>query len=731
MTLAPDAEGATRTIALGEGGEAWEQAGDIPATVIVDARAVAVTNAPGGVINFAPQDRPGWIFPKQADTSKNILRFSGDEVLPFVDKTRGGSVTTPSVSFRTQLEDSFQFLYDGDETTALAIESESAGQSAGTRGLLFDFDLGAIFGVNRIRFFPTPTGQREFMKGYELFMNDGSPKSVSEVGLVWGEPVAREDQNEEVDVDIRFPTRFVRFIRLKSTTASPFELAEFEIFSDGFVPRATYLSNVFDLSRAGRDETAILGNLRWIQEKVGDPGSSRAVVRTRTGSDPDPVDYRRIGVQSSGRLEVGTGGVFEAVPIAATWKKFEDVEDSRLRALVDTLLDDPGRDGREVLFRFASLPFADRVEITLDREAYEDLDEGEQSDLRDDLTNWSPWSPTYPLEGIIDPADLGDASLGTPVQSPTPRRYFQVAIEFENETFDAATGIGALAVDVTSPAYADSLIAEIFPRSAQVGRETEFVYAVLYKSSGADAGFDRFEVQTPVPTDSIGTVELVDADGGVTSANFTGRSLENLPVQEGEFSILGITDNRFVVGLPLVQQDSTLLKMEFRNSVLRVGTQFSGRAFNSDDPLFGQPALGGNVADLSREGIADPDDQSVGTLNARNLFVDVPVAKDLLVNVRAEPGVLTPNGDGVNDESAITYDITNSTELAVEVSIFDLSGRRVWSRAERHSSGRFHTVWDGLHDDGGVVPPGNYIFAVTLDAGTGEEKATGVVSVAY
>ena len=731
LTLSSDVEGATRTIVVGEGGDGWQRAGDIPATVIIDARAVSETNAPGGVINFTPQDRPGWIFPKQADTSKNILRFSGDEVLPFVDETRGGSVTTPSVSFRSQLQDSFQFLYDGNERTALVIESESAGQSAGTRGLLFDFDLGAIFGVNRIRFFPTPAGQREFMKGYELFMNDGSPKSVTETGLVWGEPVAREDQNEEVEVDIRFPTRFVRFIRLRSTTASPFELAEFEVFSDGFVPRATFLSSVFDLSGAGRAETAILGNLRWIQEKVGDPDNSRAAVRTRTGSDPDPVEYRRVGLQPSGRLEIAAGGVFQAVPIDALWKKSEDVEDARLRALVETVLDDPGRDGREVLFRFADLPLADRIEITLDRDAYEDLDDSEQSVIRDDLTNWSPWSPVYPLEGIVDAAGLGDLSQGTPVQSPTPRRYFQFVIEFENETFDSATGIGALAVDVTSPAYADSLIAEIVPRSAQVGRETEFVYAVLYKSSGADAGFDRFEVQTPVQTDSIGTVELVDADGRATAASFAGRSLEDLPVREGDFSILSVADNRLVIGFPRVQGDSTLLRMEFRNSVLRVGTQFSGRAFNSEDPLFGQPVLGGNAADLSREGIADPDEQPVGTLNARSLFVDVPVAKDLLVNVGAEPRVLTPNGDGINDESTITYDITNSTELAVEIRIFDLSGRRVWSRAESQSSGRFHAVWDGRDDDDEVVPPGNYIFAIILAAGTGEEKVTGVVSVAY
>ena len=60
----------------------------------------------------------------------------------------------------------------------------------------------------------------------------------------------------------------------------------------------------------------------------------------------------------------------------------------------------------------------------------------------------------------------------------------------------------------------------------------------------------------------------------------------------------------------------------------------------------------------------DPDRRAVGTLDPENLFVNVPITDELLVNVAAVPSVFTPNGDGVNERAAITYDITNiATQL--------------------------------------------------------------------
>ena len=720
------ATAATELLVMGGvDGLPWRDGGgQVAATVIVSDRAIEHTNTPGGVVDFEREGKETWIFPSEADTSENLL-------VGFTSASRGGSVETPVPSFEILVPD-FGSMYDDDVTTALEVAAERFGES-GAKGLILNFDLGSVFAVNRIRFFPRADFRRDFTKGYQLFLNDGSPEAVRADNLIWDE-VAEEGQNEEVDVDIRFDTRFVRHIRFRSTALPTFEIAEFEVFSEGFAPQALYLSDIFDFG-----EPAILGNLRWVREKIGDEARSRALIRTRTGIDPEPVEYTRIGLQSSGR-QVRSGVTITGVPIDALWKKAEDVDDADLKSVVETLLDDESRDGREVLLDFTSLPLEDRLRLALDEDDYFDLDTEERSVIRDDLTNWSSWSAPYPLDGVVDEGLLADPLAGTPVASPTPRRYFQFMIQFFNDSFDAATGTGALAVDVTKPAFAQSLIAEIFPRQAEIGRETEFTYAVLYRSDGRDAGFDRFEVRTPVRTESVGRVEISEPDGNVTFADFTGQSLANPPVTQGQFGIEESRQEGFVISFPQVQRDSTLLKIEFSSAVLRVGTRFSGGARNSADTLFAHPVIAGNAADLSRGQLLDPDDVvtgPVGTPKERNLFVDVPVVDQLLVNVSADIGVFTPNEDGINDTVTIRYDVTNvvtnvAPALVVEVRIFDLSGRLVSAHAEGRLSGRYRYAWDGRDQAGELVPPGNYVYAVSLNVpGSADAESVGVLGVAY
>ena len=183
-------------------------------------------------------------------------------------------------------------------------------------------------------------------------------------------------------------------MRLKSLTAADFEIAEFQVFSEGFVPQAVYISNVFDFG-----DQALLGRLRWVAEQVGDPTRSRVQVRTRTGDDPQPVEFTRIGSQSSGRVEQRGDTVFD-IPIDVPWKKAEDVEDSELKNLVANILDNEEIDGREALLTFGQLPFAQRAQIILDQASYNKLASGQKSVIREDLTNWSPWSPPIRPRGL-------------------------------------------------------------------------------------------------------------------------------------------------------------------------------------------------------------------------------------------------------------------------------------------------------------------------------------------
>ncbi|MDD5702736.1 MAG: gliding motility-associated C-terminal domain-containing protein [Dehalococcoidales bacterium] len=75
--------------------------------------------------------------------------------------------------------------------------------------------------------------------------------------------------------------------------------------------------------------------------------------------------------------------------------------------------------------------------------------------------------------------------------------------------------------------------------------------------------------------------------------------------------------------------------------------------------------------------------------------------------------IITPNGDGVNDEA-------DFSGLAEEVKIFDITGRKI--RSVSAGTGQ----WDGKDDDGSVVESGVYIYQFKVD-GT---LVSGVIAVA-
>ena len=712
----------------------WQEGGGtIAATAILDESTVNQTNTPGGVINFESIDFPGWIFPQRVDTTDNIL-------IGLTSKERGGSISSPIPSAQVSFKNDYKKLIDANGQTALEVRATSSASSAGALGLILEFDLNALFAVNRIRFFPRNAApelpapdfpfHNDFIKGYEIFINDGRPESYLNNRPIWT-TIALKGQNEEAVVDLSIPTQFVRQIRFKSLTTADFEIAEFQVFAEGFVPQATYLSNVFDFG-----EPALLGHLRWIQETIGDSVLSDIQIRTRTGMDPEPVEFTRVGIQSIGLTEVS-----RTVGACRIWKKFgSKCPGSALKTWRTMNLElwskpswrDDLLSGEEALLAWTQLPLKLRAQLEISQAEYGKLKE--QGPIRDDLTNWSSWSPPYSAAGIVEAQALGIPGSGTPILSPSPRRYFQFMVEFASRGFDAASGLGALAFELSTPALADTLIGEVFPRHADVGVATVFSYAVLAKMGQTTAGFDQLEIETPLEVESIGMVEVHWADGEIESADFSARSLDDLPVEAGSgFAVLAISDHGLLLQLPPVNENNALVKVEFATAVLRFGTVFSARAFNTEVGAVGQNILAGNAADLGRETLVDPDLARIGAPVSTNLTVEVAISDDLLTNVRAEPVVFTPNGDQINDRTAIHYDITNiASPVLVEIELFDLAGRSIRSlQMEKQTSGRFAIAWDGSDDEGRLMTPGHYLYTVTLNADTGADRRLGAVGVVY
>jgi hypothetical protein len=693
----------------GEQGGAWQDGGNgLPPSIIVGPGEVSNSNTPGGVIDFSVRD--GWMFPASADVTENIVLTS---------EGRGGSVTAPSVL--EDLSGKLPKMIDDDPNTAFE-RKESEGRPARALGVVLQYDLGARFGVSRIRFFPRNAAddylapdfpfQDDFLKAYEILLNDGTKETLS-AGLPVFTSVLLETQNDNAVVDVQIEPQYVRYVQVKSQTTVGFEIAEFQVFGEGFVPTAEYHSDIFDMGT----ELATFGNLRWEQESVGDPLRSLASVSTRSGVDDTPVTYNRIRADG---LEV-------------PWRAEEQLEDGSTAQQLVQSLDGPDFDIRDALATFRDLPLEDREEITVKQDDYASLKSAEKGTVRDDLDNWSTWSPPYRLEAVATADSVAAGSGGIRIVSPGPRRFFQFKIEYSSEELFSAKGIGSLSFDITSPALAEEIIAEIEPREARLGVGTAFSLVIVPDiRPDVDGGFSGVIISTPVRVLAVNRVIVQQPDGSRLEEDFSDADLNSTPVVQGDIRIEAVEGPQFQISFPAVRssilgtEELAVVQIDFESVVLRTGTEFSVQALSPVAGEVPQRAVPGNARALS-------EGSSTTLLNPRNLSVQVERKGGLLINVGTEPAVLTPNADLVNDIISIHYDVTDLTSGAsVNVKIRDLSGRLLrLVESGSFQSGRYTSIWDGTDDKGNVVPPGLYLYTISVDADAGSAETTGTVAVAY
>ena len=217
--------------------------------------------------------RPGWLQPE---------RISPDENLSLRALAEGGNIDSPqpSVQGLADPQTGLGALIDGEIATIFPIEHS---RQIGGRIIL---DLGRVFsGVYQISFYPRIEQGDRFLRGYELYVSDESDPLRGDP--VW-DLVARTTRNEREVVTVDIAPRYVRWAMLIFTSPLPWEIAELEVYGQGFAPRAVYTSNVIDLGGL-----ATLGTLTWAAQT--NTGGAVQVI-TRSGSTADPyLYYRRRG----------------------------------------------------------------------------------------------------------------------------------------------------------------------------------------------------------------------------------------------------------------------------------------------------------------------------------------------------------------------------------------------------------------------------------------------------
>ena len=434
---------------------------------------------------------------------------------------------------------------------------------------------------------------------------------------------------------------------------------------------------------------------------------SQIIVRTRTGTDPTPVLYKRSNIQR--------------------------VSDDQLASS----LADPSQQ----LGRDEYLDLQPNLEATPPQV----WDKGE---IEEDLQNWSPWSSPY--QG-------GEFPGGTPVLSPGPRRFIQFSIDFLNAEIDATKFLEQLSIEYLLPPIAEELVAEIYPREVEVFEPVDFTYAVRAKMEFEGVkGFDTFELLTTSRVLGIDKIEIwelpdrliaeqelnaeviSDADGFAAIQTPDGTQYP-LPYavesEQGDFTIQAVTERNVIVRFPQITRPlgggQMLLKIKFRGRVLLFSTLFRGQA-----------VLSSQAGSIQRISAGDADFLGEGDLpTASGITVLSPDINkgDLFGSFAVVPRVFTPNGDGINDTVGIGYDILAVTRPTdVEVKVFDLTGRLVrvlYSGTDLSGHYDARTVselsWDGRNDDGVIVPPGLYLVSLFVDGDARDTRHARTVGVAY
>jgi hypothetical protein len=139
---------------------------------------------------------------------------------------------------------------------------------------------------------------------------------------------------------------------------------------------------------------------------------------------------------------------------------------------------------------------------------------------------------------------------------------------------------------------------------------------------------------------------------------------------------------------------------------------------------------------MVRQGI--DDDGFALTTQVESSTFDIRI----LSQVGADPGVFTPNGDGINDVGIVGFVLGRIVAASIRIEIYDAGGRLrrelLWRSlgagsylpSERNEAG-LPGAWDGLDDAGELVAPGIYLYRVVADLEPTDAVSMGVIGVVY
>jgi hypothetical protein len=285
---------------------------------------------------------------------------------------------------------------------------------------------------------------------------------------------------------------------------------------------------------------------------------------------------------------------------------------------------------------------------------------------------WSGWSPPYVEADAV-------------FLSPSPRRFVQLRVRLGNDNPDVTPLLRNIVLHFDDALISGGVSSRILPRQVGFDSLQSFRYVLTPDFRSGDQGFNRVQIQMPAPVEEI-TVKVGGVKVVPIAVTMVGDSLQ--------------------VDLPQrVRRDS--VEVEFQTRIQDNATTFD--AWIS--------VVGENLLQGTRPEVED----------AVTVFVPSVARAGALIRQIVVTPLVSPNGDGINDEASIVFALAKVEGRAADVVIYDLSGRRVRVVTARAEGYR----WDGRDEGGRLLPPGAYVCQIELAADIGVEIAHRVINLAY
>lgn len=324
-------------------------------------------------------------------------------------------------------------------------------------------------------------------------------------------------------------------------------------------------------------------------------------------------------------------------------------------------------------------------------------DPGWRGPVVDDYEHWTAWS---------GPNRGGTTRLALP-----KGQYFQILVSMVSHEPTDAVRLDSVTVEVL-PLLAPTLVGEVVAdqddddatlAEVPIGESTALTLAIRAAFEGRRTdGFDAIRISTPSRPEFV---------------NF----MRGEPLQEIDLGTNAIAtdDSGLTIYLdrPVVGDEE--LRVQLRTTLYTVSERLQAQVFESGNELVRQVVDEGNASDeLTTDQLQIVSDR------------DLP---DAISNLEVTPRLLTPNGDGSNDELTIHYAMFGVLDAQVEVGIYTLSGqpmRRIIVDGQQAGINP-PVMWNGRDDQGRLLAPGLYVCQVETETSRGRFATAIPVSVAY